>query len=221
LKKISVQTGTRGRANRLPGFVDNIFDKAKNPSDVEIIFYIDNDDKPSQNMVKNLPVQCVIGPRGNGYWDYPRWHTEMAKFAEGQLLIQANDDMEILTKGWDELLWQISEQYPDHIYNLKMCNISNPTTTPFPIIHRRVVDIMGCYCPYHIPWVDRFLQTVMTELDRWIWVDEVKTKHNRIIDTTMKDWMKSQKPEWDVKNRPKYQEEDVKDWVNKLREYIV
>lgn len=213
-KLVSVQIGTRGRSKLLPPLVDNILSTSSGNS--EVIFYVDDDDIETIQMVKTLPVRSVINRRGLGYWDYARWHNEMAEIAYGELLLQGNDDMEFVTQDWDQLLINKANKYPDSIYALKMWNNRNINTMPFPIVNKKLIEIMGCYCPEVIPWVDRFIHTVMAELNRLIDVHEVKVLHHRNNDAVWHEAMRACRPEWERDNRATYQKPLVDRWVNKL-----
>lgn len=212
--RITIQTATRNRSHILADYVDNVFSMAAEPDNVEMLFWVDDDDMESLGTLNKLPVKTIIGPQGKGYADHPRFHTEMAKIALGNLLMQANDDMLFVTQGWDRLLHEAASQNKDNIFVLKMKNEVHPERMPFPVIHRRIVEIMGCFTPLEIPWIDRFLWTVFHELNRFIPVNSVKTKHQRLGGTSYEGCY------FNGNQRNLIQRKKVEYWVTILKEHM-
>ena len=219
-KKITVQIATRGRSSRLPSLVDNIYNTSSNRNNVEVIFYVDDDDPTSLSVVNSLDAKVVCGPRGIGYWDGARFHTEMAKISSGELLMLGNDDMEILTQGWDDILYNKSLEYPDHVFVLKTWDTHNPRVIPFPTIHSYIVELMGCFTPIHIGWIDHFLSDVMTRLNRYVHVDEVKTTHHRMYDNISEENRNTERKEWHPSKRTMIHNSEMNEWISILQKEI-
>lgn len=223
---ITIQLASRGRSKLLHNLIENIQNTATNPDTIEIIIYIDEDDNETQDAVKGLKVIPFIGPRGRGYSDAARWHNTLYKLSSGKVIMQANDDMYFLTEGWDDVFRQHFNDYSDGIYLLHPWNQLNPWGTPFPIVGRRVPEIMGKFIPDHITYIDCFYYTVLDKLNRHINIPEVKLAHCRLHDETTKEnraalseW-KNQGHVWDKHKGGGVYKPDVDLWVKTLKEHM-
>jgi len=95
--KISLLHATRGRSSKAVGCRDFWLNSANNPSQVEHIFAVDEDDKVSTDMARQFisvisqKKSCVAA-----------WNLA-AREATGDLLVQLSDDW-MPCQGWDEML---------------------------------------------------------------------------------------------------------------------
>ena len=142
--KLTVQTATRGRCNLLKRFCESLLDTAAEPDEIELLFWADEDDQETIAKLSELgteytQIDYIFGFRGRGYWDHSRFHTKMARVADGQLLMQANDDMLMLTPGWDTLILDTASRFPDGIYVIKI-NETIPYCVPSPTNWRAAIS---------------------------------------------------------------------------------
>jgi hypothetical protein len=150
--------------------LDSCYSLAADPSRVEAVLKVDEDDtdtvKAAEGLYQKLPMQVLCSPRGGGYRDMHLWLNRMAQMARGDWLLLFNDDAEILTQDWDNLLLMqaASMAYP----GVRSCmltvlkDVDNPDAHSFLAIRRPVVDILGHLA--QSPFVDGWLHKVMHAL---------------------------------------------------------
>lgn len=150
---ISLLIPTRGRHTQLAPLVENVIATCEDLRRIEILFKIDSDDFESRAEGNRLVelycdfVSTIVTPRPpRGYNDIHLAYNELAECAWGTYLWVYNDDVEIVTRGWDGILqtwqeWKIDsgdDDRPDII----RCNSHSPGML-FPIIHRDIYDTLG------------------------------------------------------------------------------
>lgn len=145
---ISVLLPARGRVDLTYQALRSLAELASDPSRFEIIMRIDSDDTALFNAstlftkeFKNL--RLIIGPRGNGYRDLPMWFDYMISRSNGGWLWLFNNDSRVETKGWDNVI-RLVPIVPRIEPWLLETNISNnDKANDFPIISRKLYDIIG------------------------------------------------------------------------------
>ena len=104
--KISLITPTRNRPDDLKRFLKSVKDTTTNPGDIEILFYVDDDDHVTiplinslQSLYSSLNVYFHIGPRSDHFSkDY---YNFLSLKAKGRWVMAINDDSIFMTPGWD------------------------------------------------------------------------------------------------------------------------
>ena len=144
-KLVSAVFASRGRFSLLLESLESLYDKARNPEQIQAIVRFDNDDTENLNNISNLPfdkinIRVIIGPRFRGYQDMHIFINECCSLACGDFLLNWNDDATMLTENWDSEL----EKYKCQTIVL------NPNThddaqgiNTFPIISRDIYDTLG------------------------------------------------------------------------------
>lgn len=191
---ISLLLATRGRTRALDTSVHGVFEKADDPTQIEIFFAFDRDDEVGLHHFKHF-LKPWLDERGHRYtamlfdpMGYIRLHVynnKMAKQAQGRWLVIWNDDAVMETPGWDTEILKYDDQFRllafhthnDHPYSI------------FPILPRRWFELLGYISPH--PTQDGWLSQQAYMLDIWqripIWVthDRYDLTGNN-LDTTFK-----------------------------------
>lgn len=219
---ISFLLPTRGRLVRLKMFVDSVLNTADNPSNVEFICYVDDDDKSYDEW--DTPTQVVItkGPRKNLSQCY-HWEE-----AIGPIYVMGGDDVYFRTRGWDTKVLAEFEKVPDKIL-LVYGDDGNPEkngNATMPFIHKNWIKAVDRYLPPYFSgdFTDTWLTALADGVSRKVKIDIV-TEHihpafgKRDQDQTDKDkWEKHFKddmPQKYLDTLPE-REEDIK----KLKKFI-
>lgn len=95
---ISVLIPSRSRPEQARRAHDSLLDMARNPGEVEVLFYLNNDDPLLNEYLKiefNTPP--IIGPDNPTSYS---WNL-LAKQCTGDLLMMGGDDSVMLTEDWD------------------------------------------------------------------------------------------------------------------------
>jgi len=162
---ISVLLPTRNR----PHFLKRLVDSIRETSTVqpEIVVYIDNDDLESPPMAEQLGLVTIIGPRiiMTDYWN------QCYKKATGNIVMQMGDDVIFRTPGWDVMVEDEFEKWPDKLVLVHGDDLDVNFRSRFgthSCVHRRWVETLGYFIPPYFSSDngDRWLMAVADFLGR-------------------------------------------------------
>lgn len=155
---------------------------ADSPS-VEWVFYIDDDDQPSQDMARTLlreagDVAWKVGHRGD--LNLSQLWNECQKLAQYDVYQHSCDETVYRTSGWDTAVLEAFEQWPDGIglvYGRDGIHDENLATHGF--ITRAWVDAVGYFVPpyFSSDYNDLWLHEVAGAIGRRRFLPDVFTEH--------------------------------------------
>lgn len=163
---ISILCPSRGRPELAKRMIESALKTASHP--IEIILYL-NDDDAKLNEYKELISSKYyrIGPdRSPGY----SWN-KLAEECKGDILFLMGDDATFETPGWDNIVVEAFNRFPDKIAcvypvvpGLKKVN------NPHFCVHRNWVNTLGYFVPPHFwHWyVDTWTRDLAKKLDRYV-----------------------------------------------------
>lgn len=187
---ISMLLPARGRTANLYASVDSVYSLASHPENVEVLVRMDDDDKCLQDeqvvladIAKHVGrdlVRVEVGPR-LGYARMHEYYNDLAARARGDWLFIWNDDIEMLTEGWDEKIADaplFSVQFPRR-------DMRDTTDYTLPVVGRPVYESVGhlslnAYCDAWISDVSAFAGTSVIRND-------VVFLHHRLDDETLRE----------------------------------
>lgn len=173
---------TRGRPQLLNRFLDSLFATAANPTQVEVILRIDDDDV---SMSGYTPPQAFVrllkGPRAS----MGTLNTECLRAATGDIILLGNDDLILRSAHWDRWISQASELYEDGIYLIHVKDgFVNHRHICFPILSKRFCSLIQDPFPavYQGDHIDTHLEDLFRRLSdlghhRLIYLDNVLFEH--------------------------------------------
>lgn len=184
---VSILFPTRGRPEGLCKAVDSLWSLCRDKSLMEIIYWADDDDQPTVDLLRrlhsvpDLHIWGFVCPRGRGYHDMHHWVNEMAQKARGDWLIIWNDDAVMRTQDWDQVLLGCSpDSFNWHGAEDVIClvakTINHPGAAGFFFLRRKVVEILGQFS--RIPHNDTWVTTLMRSVDSLYNVDAILIEHN-------------------------------------------
>lgn len=155
---------------------------ADSPS-VEWVFYIDDDDQPSQDMARTLlreagDVAWKVGHRGD--LNLSQLWNECQKLAQYDVYQHSCDETVYRTSGWDTAVLEAFEQWPDGIglvYGRDGIHDENLATHGF--ITRAWVNAVGYFVPpyFSSDYNDLWLHEVAGAIGRRRFLPDVFTEH--------------------------------------------
>jgi hypothetical protein len=148
---ISVLIPSRGHPDLLERSVRSLRSTAS--GEIEIIVRMDLDDPATMNAAWGLDVYTVTG-QPLGYEGLHEYYQEMAEAANGDWLMVWNDDDQMLTPGWDEII----EALPQEVLIADPQNTHSPLCC-VPAIRREAVDALGAFSTAN-PHVDTCWQDI-------------------------------------------------------------
>jgi len=159
-EKISILLPTRGRKELAERFIATSYGNCIMPNNVEFILYIDNDDVKSQEInVKNAHITKIIGDRCS----MGKCNMRCLAEANGQIIVLANDDVVVRTRGWDEKIRMMHRSIADQIY-LAYPNDLNKgkNLSAFPILSRKTCELISQ--PFPMLYKGAFIDTHLMEI---------------------------------------------------------
>jgi hypothetical protein len=171
----------------------SILETAHNPENIELLVYIDEDDKQRQEYVEwssSVPgpvhVEIIVGPTISVSRS---WNT-LAKESLGDVLYMWNDDLICQTPGWDEKVREIHDTSLDKIYcGYFNDGINHGVHCAFPFVSRKWYETIGWFSPgvYQFGYNDTEIFDIARRINRTIYIPEFLIAHNHWTVTKEKD----------------------------------
>lgn len=184
LAPFSLLVPTRGRPQALQEMADSVRATA---GLVQILAYVDDDDPCLGQYMDTKGVRVVVGPRIvlSECWNV------LAREAEGDFLHMSSDDIRFRTPGWDSIVRETFEAFPDRIacvYGRDGIHDEKLATHAF--ISRRWYETVGYFTWPEFPcdFADTWLHDIAQMIGRLVYQPEVLIEHLHPI---------ANKAEWD------------------------
>lgn len=169
---ISVLLPTRMRPGSLMRMLASMFSTADVPSRIEVVIYIDDDDKSSQSLdFSAWNVKRIVAPRQS----MGRLNSACYAQSMGKIVILGNDDVIVRTRGWDTRVRTAAENFTDEVYLLYPNDLhQKKKISTFPIVSRLLCDTIGDPFPadYKGAFIDVHLMDIFKQLEGY--------GHNRV-----------------------------------------
>lgn len=145
-------------------------------TEVEFVFYVDEDDDSSLDVISQHGGKIITGPRVvlSEMWN------RCAERASHNVMMHCGDDIIFRSDHWDSIVLNEFEQVPDKIllvYGRDGFQDEKLGTHSF--IHRNWVDTVGYFVPpyFSSDYNDTWLNEVAIALGRRRYVPEIYTEH--------------------------------------------
>ena len=234
MEKISLIIPTRIRPKMMQDVWESALNTSYYPQNLEICFYIDEDDQISINKIKEMSkdnrVKYMIGKR---ICLSKTWN-EAQKISTGTIFWHGNDDCVFRSKDWDKHIIDEFNKYDDKlilvygkdgIWNGKNISVNGwknkHAIATAGFIHKNWINVSGYFLPpyFSSDYNDTWLSDVFLKANRMIFLENVFIEHMHYtvgkmeIDQNIKDRLERHKKD-DVKklyNDLQYKrDEDVK-----------
>ena len=154
---ISLLLPTRNRPALAQRFLDSVWEQAADPSRVEVVLCIDEDDTESHAISHpRLALAKVIGPRQS----MGSLNSACLAQSKGDVVILSNDDIVVRTRGWDDKIRALHESIPDRVYLAYPNDLfKGRRLCTFPIVSRETCRLLedpfpaayqGAFIDYHL-----------------------------------------------------------------------
>lgn len=183
MTNFSILLPTRNRPSLVERLFESILRTAHDPSSIEIVLYMDTDDPLSHGIeVRGLKVTKLIKPPSRSMGQIFK---ECYEASTGRYIMLMNDDAVFRTKDWDLRVIEVFYKFRDDIAFVYCNDLDQGAKVPtFPILSRRVCEIMGGVCPtgylnLHIEShiIDIFKQLKKYGHDRIVYLSDVIIEH--------------------------------------------
>jgi glycosyltransferase involved in cell wall biosynthesis len=192
-KFISVLLPTRKRVNLLKESIDSLWQNASDPSQIEVLLAIDNDDQDT--IIFAASYSCPLTIRGIvtqrcGYELLHLYVNALCNAAQGELLMLWNDNSKMLSKNWDVIVKDLysTEKVKMVCYQLQ----NNHYPNIFPVVSKSIIDIMGHFSlnPHSDTWIELVCYDFQREIPVNVWytTPEPEPESINAIKTTSQDF---------------------------------
>lgn len=134
---------SRGRVERLKLSLASIAETCNDKNCYEVMIWADDDDVKTIEFLLTLKdnptIKTTIGARGRGYLDLNVFCNHLASVSSGEFIWLFNDDAQIVTQGWDDVLKNHLADKP----KVYQPSSKGHTRNIFPCVRRRIYEIMG------------------------------------------------------------------------------
>jgi hypothetical protein len=177
---ISILVPTRKRPGNMERLWQSAIKTAESPSDIEIVFYIDDDDSASIGKFGDIGfdkrIKAVIGDRIllSNMWN------ECYKQATGPYYQHCCDEIVFRTEGWDTTILQHFDEYPDKILFVHgRDGLQNGRIGTHGFLHKNWVETVGYFVPpyFSCDYNDTWLTFVADALKRRIYLPGLFVEH--------------------------------------------
>ena len=212
--EISVLVPTRHRPDRLRKMIQS-FEQTQD-GQARLIFRADRDDPATVGITREH--RTIVGDKLNGYASLPDFFNELYKASDGDVLMVANDDVVFKTQGWDTLILDAANEYPDGVFDFGVMT-HNYLNFPLATISRRMADAVGFLFDPRFFWGDIFWRDVTSTLGRAIPLHDVEIDHEWVGFDPDRVFMAGEKVR--RADHSKYHAQAVAEAVEKVKELLV
>lgn len=177
--KISLLCPTRNRPAAMKRLWDSARETADDKENLEIVFYMDNDDVHSVSQFEKMDSPQTLGILGERIVLSKMWN-ECSKIATGEVLMHCGDDIIFRSQGWDTLVRQHMNSQPDHIVFVHgMDGIQDAKLGTHGFLHRNWVNTLGYFVPpyFSCDYNDTWLTDTSDMIGRRIYEPKIFTEH--------------------------------------------
>jgi hypothetical protein len=187
--------------SRLEACLNSIADTAHESGNVEVLLKFDEDDTClsrlldiARQMRGRLDIRYIVTPRAGGYGDLHKAYLDLLRIAhpESTLYWVISDDIELESKGWDDMFVRHSNHYEDGLFVLQTIKkldfaaitpydtINSPD--PYPIWSKRWVGMQGGlgYVFATDGWTSLLHHRLITRygIDRCVFIEGIRIKRH-------------------------------------------
>lgn len=174
---ISLLCPTRRRRDRLEAMWASAKETASGP--LELVIYTDDDDQSYEELAAD--IRRVNGPRIclSEMWNH------CYEASTGDILMHCGDDILFRTPGWDKVVIEAIERFPDRIvfvYGNDGSHVHDGRFGTHGFVHRRWVETVGYFVPPYFvsDWNDQWLNDVAGMIGRHVHLP-ILTEHMHYV----------------------------------------
>jgi glycosyltransferase involved in cell wall biosynthesis len=177
---ISILSPTRKRPNNVTRLVNSIVDTVNDLRNVELLVYIDDDDEESipalSAAAERINVNAVQGNKLIG----SQMYNELAKLAQGDIIMFAADDIVFKTKNWDVVVDVQFNAIEDKIlFIYGNDGFQNGRIGTHGFIHRYWMELVGYVLPPKLAssYTDEWVTELAERAGRKLYLPDLIIEH--------------------------------------------
>jgi hypothetical protein len=171
---ISLLTPTRERPDNIKRMVDSA--RSTSDNEVEFIFYVDEDDRASADMIWKLDCTVVLGPRIvlSEMWN------KCYEYSNSEINMHCGDDIVFRTAHWDSQVKAEFAKVPDKIVLVHgEDGIQGEALATHSFLHRNWTEALGYFVPpyFSSDFNDTWLTDLAVRIGRKVFLPDLYTEH--------------------------------------------
>lgn len=200
---ISICCPSRGRPAIAKRMIDTAYATVSDPKHIEFLLYLNDDDPFLAEYEKLIDKKHYsIGPNQSTCYSW----NQLAEKAKHDILFLAGDDIQFMTKNWDQNIIKLFDRFPDKIvmaaphdgngkgngtallvndepYQLKD---NEQVGSPHFAVHKNWVKALGYFVPpFFWHWyVDLYNQRLARKIGRCFYLTKTLVQAKKILDDT-------------------------------------
>jgi glycosyl transferase/beta-hydroxylase protein BlmF len=157
----------------------SIRDTVSNPENILVKFGIDMDDKDMSSylgVMKGAKTEIFGNSTVGQIWNA----LVPDKIEDDDLVMMANDDQIWITKGWDKMLLEEFEKFPDKIVCMYADDgINGEKHCAFPIVSGKWIKTLGYFTPecFNFLYHDTWIMDIAKKIDRLHYIPDILIEH--------------------------------------------
>jgi len=183
---VSIIMHCRGRPNLFRESVQSLLSSCSNPSAVEILVKVDDDDPTWTeyiDVLKSFPFsyKFLTYNRLDAWWSVHVFETDLSRLSNGDVLWLFNEDNAIVSGDWLRAFQESRDVYPDNIY---VCNVPGMRPSRYKVVapaySKEWFNVSRIVSP-HV-FSDRFLCSVAGAINRLLsspLIDSIEFTHKK------------------------------------------
>jgi hypothetical protein len=183
-KSISICCPTRKRPSQMQRLWDSIVSTVYKIEDIELVFYIDDDDIDSIEQFNKMKSEQIIAVIGKQKKIAECWN-DCYELGNGEIFMLCADDIVFMSKGWDKLVRDKFDEYSDKILLVYgRDGGKNERLATHPFVSRKWIKLSGYFTPPYFVFqmCDKWLDEVARGIGRRVFIDAIYTEHRHCAD---------------------------------------
>ena len=180
---ISFLCPTRGRPKQAIDLYKSFINTQSNKN--ELLFCIQKEDILYQEYINIFKINGISKYFTSESMPTSYLWNQMAFSAKGDLLTLIGDDVEILTKGWDEKIEAKAKKFNDNLFVITVDDGRKDKQQekfmrcPHPTVHRKWVEVLGYFVPpfFMHRYLDKYTRELAIQIDRYIEIKDIVFNH--------------------------------------------
>jgi len=189
---------------------ESVIQTAHTIGEIELIFYIDDDDNISLSQMERMQSSQIRAYVGKQIKIAEMWNY-CYKVGTGEIFMVCADDIVFMTKNWDRLVRDEFDKWPDKIVLVYgRDGGKNERLATHPFLHKNWIETVGYFTPPYFVFqmCDKWLNEIAMTLNRRIFINDIYTEHRHTADIRFNPTGKPDDVWMDIYNRG--QKEDVR-----------
>ena len=174
--KISILIPTRNRPTNVRKVVHSIMSNAFDSNLVEVVFYVDHDDRSFPDEIISLNVKKIVGPR---LW-LSVLQNILYSHASGEIIMYAADDIQFQTQNWDQMVRDKFREIDDGIGLVFGNDLGSygASIALHGFLHRKWINTVGVWvAPGRGSLYDLWATEVAKDLGRLFYLKDLSIAH--------------------------------------------